>query len=173
VESEVTVGESLVEVAVVVGSVVMVGAEQEAVVQVGVAAGGPGLIGVVGFAPGSGDVAAGGAADPVADGEGLALGGGEQAAGAAQVEGLGVAAEDVRDEAGGAREAAGFARSERIAAGEGGGAEAVTESVEVDRDDQGGGVASMQRQPVGVDGLEERAEGVPEPDLIGATVLRG
>src|SRR3712207_5817455 len=93
VEGEVAGGLSARVVAVVVGTVVVEGAEQGTVGDVSGAATGPGLVGVVGFAPGGGNVAAFGAAVPVADGHRLALGWGEQAAGAAEVEDFGGTAE--------------------------------------------------------------------------------
>ena len=90
------------------GRVVVPVAEQDTVGEVGRAAVGPGG-GVVGLAPGCGDVAVLGPAAGVAQGEGLALGGGEQPGGAAQVEDLGLGAQDGGDEAGGAGQPAGFA----------------------------------------------------------------
>ena len=90
-EAVVAVGEALEAPVGFVGAVVVVAAEQDAVVEVGAAGGRPGVE-VVGFAPGAGGVAAFGAAGRVADEECLALGGGEEASGAAEVEGEAVAA---------------------------------------------------------------------------------
>jgi len=81
VVSDGSVGQALGSVAGVVGAFVVPVAEENAVVEVGVAAPGPGG-GVVGFAPGCGDRAVLGPAGGVAESEGLALGGGEQAGGA-------------------------------------------------------------------------------------------
>lgn len=58
VEPDVAVGEPLGAVAGVVGTVVVMAAEQLALVEVGAAALGPGIAAVVRFAPGPGDVAA-------------------------------------------------------------------------------------------------------------------
>src|SRR5690349_21843596 len=85
----------------------MVVAEEDAVGEVGLAAGGPGDP-VVGLAPGAGDRAALGAALAIAEQEGLALGSAEEAAGAAEVEHLGGAAEDSRDDPRRAGEPAGL-----------------------------------------------------------------
>jgi hypothetical protein len=73
VEAEIAVGKATGAVAGVVEAVVM--AEQDPVVEVGGSAGVPG-VDVVGVAPGTGGVAAFGAAGLVADEECLALGGG-------------------------------------------------------------------------------------------------
>ena len=60
------------------------------------------------FTPGCGDLTALGAADPVTHAHGFALGSVEQAAGAAEVEDFGLAAEDEGDDVGVAGEPAGF-----------------------------------------------------------------
>jgi hypothetical protein len=73
VEADVAVGQPDGEVAVVVGAVVMVAAEQDGVVDVGLAEPAPGEP-VVGLRPGAGDVAALGAAGPVAQEQGSLLG---------------------------------------------------------------------------------------------------
>ena len=106
VEAEVAVGGAGAVVGVVMGAEVVPAAEQGAVGEVGAPAAGPGVAGVVGFAPGRRHRAALGPALGVGQGEGLALGGAEQPAGAAEVEDLGGAAEDGRDDAGGAGQAA-------------------------------------------------------------------
>ncbi len=64
---------------------------------------------MVALAPGCGDGAAVGAALPVAEPEWFALGRAEESSAAAEVEGLGLAAEDGGDGAGGARQSAGLA----------------------------------------------------------------
>jgi len=81
-----------VGVVVVVGAVVVEVAEAGRVGEVGRAASGPRVL-VVGFGPGGGGVTAFGAAVLVADPQGFALGAGEQAGGAAEVEDLTVVAE--------------------------------------------------------------------------------
>ena len=81
-EAEVSVGEAVGAVARVVGSVVVVAADEDAVVEVGGAAVVPGVE-VVGFAPGAGGVASFGTTGLVADQESFALGGGEESSGAA------------------------------------------------------------------------------------------
>ena len=92
-EGDLAVGVEGHVVAVVVGSVVVVGAEEDEVFEVGVAAVGPGGE-VVGFAPGGGHGAAAGLAGGEQEGFGAALGRGGESAGAAEVEELGGAAED-------------------------------------------------------------------------------
>ena len=106
VEPDTAVGGVLDEVAVVVDAVVVPGAEQHPVLQVGAASAAPGVAGVVGLAPGRGDRAALGAAAGLGDGEGLALRGGEEPSGAAEVEHLRLPAEDGGDDAGAAGEPA-------------------------------------------------------------------
>lgn len=81
----------------VVDAAVVAAAEQDAVAQVGGAVATLGVE-VVGVTPGAGDVAAFGAADPVSDQQCLALGAGEEALVAAQVEGDRLAVEDGRDD---------------------------------------------------------------------------
>ena len=78
--------------------------------------------------------------------------------GAAEVEDLGLPAEDGGDDLGGAGEPAYLAGGELVRGTELGGAELLAQLVERDRDDQRGGVAAVGRQPLGVDGLEQRAE---------------
>ena len=108
VEADSSVGGVLDEVAVVVDAVVVPGAEQHAVGEVGAASATPGVAGVVGFAPGGRHRAAVGAAGALADGEGLALRGGEESSGAAEVEDLGVPVEDGGEDGGTTGQPAGF-----------------------------------------------------------------
>ena len=103
VESDPAAGVAFGGVGRVVGSVVMVGAKQLAVGEVGAPASGPGGAGVVGLAPRGRDVTALGAALAVAEGEGAALGAGEEALGAAEVEDLALAVEHRGDDGGRAR----------------------------------------------------------------------
>jgi hypothetical protein len=109
VVSEVAVGELLVGVVGVVGEAVVVAAEEDPVLQVGLPAFGPGLGEVVGLGPGGWSVAAFGAAAAVAEGEGEALGSGEESGFSAEVEDRGGAAEDGGDDPGAAGEPAGLA----------------------------------------------------------------
>ena len=139
-----------------------------------VAAGVPGVV-VVGLAPGAGDVAALGAAGAVADQEGLALGGVVEAAGAAEVEGEAVAAEDDGQDLRGARQAAGLGGGDAVAgevvwspgtrpaprrsAVARSARSASRETVTMTR----GGVAAVQGEPGGVEGLEELDERLAHP----------
>ena len=107
--AEVAVGGAGGGVAGVVGALVVPVAEQDTVGEVGLAAVGPGG-GVVGLAPGCGDVTVLGPAAGVAQGEGLALGGGEQPGGAAQVQDLTPGAEDGGDQCRRCRPAGGRGR---------------------------------------------------------------
>ena len=140
------------------------------------AAGRPG-VGVVGVAPGAGDVAAFGAAGGVADQECLALGGAEEPAGAAEVEGHTVAAEDGGDDLRGARQASGVGCGDevtgRLITGhqttteEVGGRQLRAQRLERDGDDESGGVTAVDREPGRVEGLEEPTERLPEPLRVG------
>ena len=103
VEAVVAVGQSLEAPSWFVGPMVVVAAEEDGVREVGPAAGVP-WVEVVGLAPGAGDVAALAAAGAVADEEGLAFGRCVEAAGAAEVEGEAVAAEDDGEDLRGARQ---------------------------------------------------------------------
>ena len=88
---------------------------------------------MVGFAPGGGDVAALGAAVAVADAHGLALGGVVEPLGAAEVEDLGLPAEDGGDEVGGARQAAGLGGADALAGAGGRDPETGEQGLEVHR----------------------------------------
>ena len=124
-EGEASVAGAFDAVAVVVGAVVVPGAEQEPIGEIGAPAGGPGRGGMVSLAPGSRDIAAFRAAGDVADRHRLALGGAEQAAGAAEVEELGLAAQHGGKKVGRAGQSAGLAGGDRGVTDQGG-AEAVT-----------------------------------------------
>src|SRR5690606_36160390 len=102
----------------VVGAVVVAGAEQDAFVEVGAAALAPGIPGMVRFAPTGWDGASLRGAGGVFQRQCLALGGGEQALGAAQVEDLTLAVEDRGHDACGARLAAPFGGRDRGSVGE-------------------------------------------------------
>jgi hypothetical protein len=116
VEAEFSAGESSGVVSVVVGAVVVPGAEEDSVGEVGATTSRPGAGGVVGLAPGGGDVAALGAAGDVAQRHGLALGGAVQAARAPEVEDLGAAAEHGRKYLGGAGQPACLSGRDRVVA---------------------------------------------------------
>ena len=126
VEADGAVGESGGVVAGVVDDAVVAMAQETGVVEVGRAAGRPGGV-VVGVAGSGWQVAALGGAAVVAQGEGEALGGGVEAAGAAEVEDLGGAAEDGGDDAGLAGQAAGLAGADAGAGVQGRGGEAAEE----------------------------------------------
>ncbi len=70
----------------------------------------------------------------------------------------------------GAGEPSGLGGGDRGAGVGGREAEAVTKGVEVEGDDHGGGVAAVQREPVGVDGLEQGGEGVAEGLAVGQSL---
>lgn len=180
-EPDVSAGEALGAVVGVVDPMVVVAAEELAVVEVGAAAGPPRVAAVVGLAPGAGDVAALGAARPVAEQQRLALGGVEQAAGASEVEGEAVAAQDGGHDLRGAGEASGLACSDAVAlAGEAagavsgdqsgadqvGGAEVGLQRGERHGDDDGGGAAAVDRHAGRIDVLEE-TEPWPVPSAWG------
>ena len=107
-------------------AVVVEVAGEYAVVEVGLPAFCPGFQ-VVGFAPGGGDGAAFGAAVLVSESHRLALGRRIEAAGAAEVEDLAVAAEDDRDDGGFAGQPADLGGGEGFAAEDAAGAEVVAE----------------------------------------------
>ncbi len=128
---------------------------------------------VVGLAPGAGVVTPDGAAGAVAGEEGAADGSGEQAAGAAEVDGLGLAVEDD------GQDGRLVQARRRVWAGESGvpsgrvaWPESGGEGVELDGDDQGGGVSAVEGEPGGVDGFEELAERLAEAPGVGPGVLR-
>jgi hypothetical protein len=110
----------------VVGAVVVMGAEQGGVVEVGGSALGP-FDPVVGLGPGPGDVAALGFTRRRSQEQGSALGGGEEAFLASEVENFGRAAEDRGDDVGGAGQAACLGRGDRGAANDLGDAGLVAE----------------------------------------------
>jgi hypothetical protein len=120
----------------------------------------------VGLAPGGGDVAAFGAALAVADRHDEALVLVEEAAGVAQVQGLGLAAQDEGDEVGVAGQSHRLGRGDQVAGVQGGGADPVLEPVEVDGDHDGGGRAAVLGQHLGGQGFEQGPEGVTHPDLV-------
>jgi hypothetical protein len=122
---------------------VVVAAEGDRVLEVGVAAVGPGAS-VVELAPGEGSVAAVGGAGGVPGGERDPLGLGEEALGAAEVEDLGGAGQDRRQDPGAAGEAAGLGGGDPVAGVEAGRGQLVAELVVVEGDDDGGGDLAVQ-----------------------------
>jgi hypothetical protein len=128
----------------VVDEVVVVAAEEAAVGDTGGAALGPGGE-VVALGPGRGSVAALGDAAAVAQAHRDALVAGVEAAFPADVEGLGVAAEDDRDDPGLAGEPAGLGGGDGGAGIQGRDAEAADELVVADGDhDRRGGPPGLQ-----------------------------
>ena len=98
---------------------------------------------MVGVALAGGSVAAlGGAGGSVAQGEGDALGLGVEAAGAAEVEDLGLPAEHGGDDPGPAGQAAGLGGGDDAAGGQPGRLEPTHQGVEGHRDHDGGGHAA-------------------------------
>ncbi|HEY9417610.1 MAG TPA: hypothetical protein VIQ30_22860, partial [Pseudonocardia sp.] len=126
------------------GAVVVMTAEQRGIVEIGRAALGP-FDPVVGFGPGAGDVAALRLTGRRSEQQGSALGGGEEAFLAAEVEDLRGTAEDGGDDVGGAGQVPGFGCGDRGAAEDLGDAGVFAELVEVDRDDHRGGVPAVDR----------------------------
>jgi hypothetical protein len=110
----------------------------------------------------------------VSQGEGLALDSGVEAAGAAQVEDLGLAVEDGGDDLGGAGQAAGLAGGDLGVGAQGGGAQAVAQRGQVDGDQDGGGIAAVSGQLGGVEVFEQGAERLPEALVVARlTVVAG
>jgi hypothetical protein len=110
VERDPSLGQAAQVVTVVMGAVVVEGAEQDTLGEVGATASGPRDTAVVGLAPGGGDVTAERSAGRLVDGHGPALRGPEEPVAATEVEDLGVAAEDGGDEGGRAGQAASLPR---------------------------------------------------------------
>ena len=139
-----------------VGAVVVTAAEQDSVVEVGAAAVVPGVE-VVGLAPGAGDVAALGAAGAVPHQKGLSLGGGEEAAGPAEVDWKALPAEDDRKDPRGAGKAPSIASGDPVSwevvtrdeprADQVRGGEVGAQRVERDGDDNRGRIAPVDREP--------------------------
>lgn len=125
---------------------------------------------MVGLAPGGGDVATVGPAGGLGDGEDLALGRGEQAAGAAGVEDHAGAVEHDGDDPGGARQAACLPGGDGLV-GDGGHPEVGQQLVELHGDQDGGRISSVQGKTLRVDGLEERHERGTQPLVVGPPVL--
>ena len=95
------------------------------------------------------------------DGERLALGGGEQASGAAQVQHLGGAVQDGGQEPGRAGQSSGLAGADPGAVAQDADPEAGEQVGDRDGDHHRGRGAAVPRQPVGVHGLEQGAERLP------------
>ncbi len=168
-EAELSGGQPAGAVAVVVGAVVVPGAEEQAVGEVRAAAGGPGSGRRGGLRTRRRGCRSPRRGRCVPDGHGLALGGAEQAAGRPRSRISESAPSTAGRMFGGAGQPAGLAGGDRGVADQGG-AEAVAEPVEVDGHHQGGGIAAVQRHPVGVDRFQERAEGVAELLVVGPPV---
>ena len=140
------------------------GADEGGVVQTGRAAGPPGDE-VVGVAVSGWAWAAGEDAAAISERDGLAEIAGEQPGGVAEVEELGLAAQDGGQDVGVAGEAPEFAGWDAVAGpGEGGGADSCGEGVVVEHDGDAGSVAAVSRtgpaREVAVnDGHERRGAG--------------
>ncbi len=102
-----------------------------------------------------------GGAVAVADGHRLALGRTEEPGGAAEVEDLALAAEDGGDQVGGAGQPAGLFGGDPVPGRGLGDAEAGDEGVEVEGDQQRGGGAAVDGEPVGGQVFEQGAERQP------------
>ena len=96
-----------------------------------------------------------------------------EAGGSALVQRDGVPAEDQRDDRGRTRKPAGLGGADRFVADEcdPGIAQAFEEGLVVEGDHECGGVAPVQREPFGVDGLQERGERVRDALGVGALVV--
>ena len=119
-------------------------------------------------------VAAGGGAAVVAESHREALGLGVQASSAAEVEGLGLAAEDGGDDPGGTGEAAGLGGGEVAAGVQGadpGRIEVGQELFEGHGDHDGGAAAAGLRQGLAGDGLDELAERLPVAHVGGQVLV--
>src|SRR4051794_32495382 len=103
----------------------------------------------MGFAPRRRDGAALGPTPSVSQRHRLALGRSEQAAGPPEVEHLGPAAEDRRDDLGGARKATDLSRTDRLVPHESGAREPGTGGLQVDGDEHGGGATAVEGHPPG------------------------
>jgi hypothetical protein len=148
-----------------VGAAVVEPAERDAVVEVGAATAAPRL-GVVDVAPGEGTLAAFGGTRVVDDRQGSALRGGVQSALPPEVEHLGGATQDDRQEAGVAGQPTSLARREVHAGVEPARREPVEQALVVDVHQQRQRVAGeATRDPVGAgrEMLDELGEPVPQP----------
>jgi hypothetical protein len=72
-------------------------------------------------------------------------------------------AEDGGDEVGSAGQPPGVGGADRLLANEAGSGQLGLQGLQVDGDQHRGRIAAVQRHPVGVDGLQERSERLPQP----------